>query len=120
MEYKVVIYEDEDGKSQIAEMLDDLNVKARSNKEHRVRLKKISEYVELLKAFGTRAGLPSTRHLEGDIWELRPTNDRILFAYWKDCQFVLLHHYVKKSQKTPQREINQAKRNLKKFLERSE
>lgn len=120
MEYTVVIYEDENGKSSIAEMLDDLNVKARSSKEHRVRLKKISEYVELLKAFGTRAGLPSTRHLEGDIWELRPTNDRILFAHWKDNQFVLLHHFVKKSQKTPQREINQAKRNLNKFLERSE
>ncbi len=65
-------------------------------------------------------GLPSTRHLEGDIWEIRLTNDRILFAHWKDNQFVLLHHYVKKSRKIPQREIDQAKRNLKKFLERSE
>ena len=49
MEYKVVIYEGENEKSPIAEMLADLNVKARSSKEHRVRLKKISEYVELLK-----------------------------------------------------------------------
>jgi phage-related protein len=44
-------------------------------------------------------------------------NDRILFAYWKDDKFILLHHFVKKTQKTPPREIEQAKRNWKDFLE---
>ena len=57
--------------------------------------------------------------IEDDIWELRPMRDRILFAYWKDNKFLLLHHFVKKTQKTPQREIDQAKRNMADFLERS-
>ena len=120
MSYKIVIYEDRQGKSPITEMLNDLNIKARSNKLHRVRLKKISEYIELLRVFGTRAGLPATKHIDGDIWELRPARGRIFFAYWKDNTFVLLHHYIKNTQKTPQKEIDQAKRNLHDFLERNE
>lgn len=42
-----------------------------------------------------------------------------IFFYWKDNKFILLHHFVKKTQKTPQREIEQAAKNLKDFLERS-
>ncbi|MCR5197101.1 MAG: type II toxin-antitoxin system RelE/ParE family toxin [Pseudobutyrivibrio sp.] len=34
-------------------------------------------------------------------------------------RFVLLHQFVKKTQKTPRREIEQAKRELRDFLERS-
>lgn len=117
--YEIEIYEDKDGNAPIADFIEDLNTKANTSKSHRVRLKKISEYLELLKAYGTRAGLPSTRHIEDDIWELRPMQDRILFAYWKDNKFLLLHHFVKKTQKTPQREIDQAKRNMADFLERS-
>ena len=58
------------------------------------------------------------KHLDGEIWELRPIDDRILFAGWVDGAFVLLHSFVKKSQKTPKREIEQAKRELADFKER--
>lgn len=75
--------------------------------------------MQLLKAYDTRTGLPAIKYIEGDIWKLRPTQGRILFAYWKDDKFILLHHFVKKMKKTPRREIDQAKRNLKDFLERS-
>ncbi|MCL2812161.1 MAG: type II toxin-antitoxin system RelE/ParE family toxin [Clostridia bacterium] len=49
---------------------------------------------------------------------MRPTNDRFFFAYWKGDTFVILHHYVKKVQKAPRREIDRAKRNLEDFLKR--
>ena len=117
--HEIEIYEDKNGNSPVADFLEALNVKARTSKEHRVRLKKISEYLQLLKVYGTRAGLPATKYISDDIWELRPTQDRILFAYWKDDKFILLHHFVKKTQKTPQREIERAKRNLKDLMERS-
>lgn len=117
--YEIEIYEDKDGNAPIYDFIEDLNTKAKTSKLDRVRLKKISEYLELLKSYGTRAGLPSTRHIEDDIWELRPMQERILFAYWKDNKFLLLHHFVKKTQKTPQREIDQAKRNMADFMERS-
>jgi phage-related protein len=54
------------------------------------------------------------------IWELRPLRDRILFAGIVDGSFVLLHGYRKQTQKTPAREIEQAKRELSDYLERSE
>lgn len=43
--------------------------------------------------------------LDGEIWELRPIRDRILFARLMDGRFVLLHQFMKKTQKTPKREI---------------
>ncbi|WP_353477518.1 type II toxin-antitoxin system RelE/ParE family toxin [Clostridium sp. MD294] len=43
----------------------------------------------------------------------------MLFAAWDGKSFVLLHHFVKKTQKTPKREIEQAKRNLTDYRERS-
>lgn len=55
-----------------------------------------------------------------NLWELRPTRDRIFFAYWKDNKFILLSHFVKKTQKTPFREIERAERILADFLERNE
>ena len=118
--YEIEIYEDKKGNSPIADFLEKLNIRAKTSKAHRIRLKKISEYIELLRAYGTRAGLPATKHIDGDIWELRPTNDRILFAYWQDDKFILLHHFVKKTRKTPKSEIEKAKGNLYVFLERNE
>ncbi|MDZ5724784.1 type II toxin-antitoxin system RelE/ParE family toxin [Acetobacterium sp. K1/6] len=37
------------------------------------------------------------KHIDGDIWELRPLADRIFFFYWKDNTFVLLHYFHKKT-----------------------
>ena len=53
---------------------------------------------------------PVTKHLDGEIWELRPLRNRFLYAYYKDNRFVILHHFLKKTQKTPKREIEQAKK----------
>ncbi len=61
---------------------------------------------------------PILNNLEDEIWELRPLRDRILFVAWIDGSFVLLHHFVKKTQKTPRREIEKAKREMKDLKER--
>ncbi|MGM0653051.1 MAG: type II toxin-antitoxin system RelE/ParE family toxin [Bacillota bacterium] len=118
--FEIEIYEDAKGNSPISDYFERLNEKAQTSKNERIRLKKISEYLELLKHHGTRIGLPVTKHIGDKIWELRPTNDRILFAHWKGNTFILLHHFVKKTKKTPKSEIEKAKHNLKDFLERSQ
>lgn len=76
-------------------------------------------HIKALETYGIRIGEPQVKHLDGNLWELRPLSHRIIFFYWKDNKFILLHHFVKKTQKTPQREIEQAAKNLKDFLERS-
>lgn len=46
-------------------------------------------------------------------------NSNSIFYYFRDNTFILLHHFLKKTKKTPRREIEQAKRNLADHLERS-
>ncbi|MCL2343515.1 MAG: type II toxin-antitoxin system RelE/ParE family toxin [Firmicutes bacterium] len=116
--FKIEIFADRDGNSPILQFLDGLNKTAQTNKDSRIRLKIITRYFNALREYGTQVGMPFVRHIEGDLWELRPADDRFFFAYWTGKTFIILHHYVKKSQKTPLREIEQAKRNLKEFLER--
>jgi len=38
--YEIEIYEDKNANSPIADLLEELNVKSRSNKQYRIRLKK--------------------------------------------------------------------------------
>ena len=64
------------------------------------------------------AGEPYVKHLDGDIWELRPLRDRIFFVGWVRGSFLLLHYFTKKTQKTPIRELEKAKRKLVDLKER--
>ncbi len=118
--FEYITYRDSKGNDEFENWIKELARKSKSSKNERIQLKKIFEYLEILRINGTRAGEKYVKHIEGDIWELRPLENRILYAYWKDNMFVLLHHFKKKTQKTPRREIEQAKNNLKDFLERND
>lgn len=116
--HELIFYEDSNGNSPVLEFLK--NIANPVSKSERIRLKKVQEYLNVLQTYGKSAGEPFIKHLDGDIWELRPTSDRILFAGVIGNDFVLLHQFEKKTQKTPRREIRQAEKELKDFLERSE
>ena len=116
--HEIYFYEDKDGKSPVYEYMQDLS--QRSDKDSRINLAKIQDYINVLHEHGKAAGEPYIKHIDGDIWEIRPIRNRIFFAGWIDDSFILLHHFIKKTQKTPKREIDQAKRNLKDMQERSE
>lgn len=115
--FDVVYYENKQGESEIEEYITSLSEK--EDKDSRINANKIAEYIFRLQQYGTRIGKPTIDKIEGtELWELRPLRNRIFFAYWKDNMFVLLHHFVKKTNKTPRREIEQAERNLKDWKER--
>ena len=95
-------------------------LEADTSKDNRIKKNKIYTHIDVLKNKGTAAGMPYIKHLDGDIWELRPIRDRILFAGVYGDAFVLLHYFVKKTQKTPRAEIEQAKRELQDFINRGE
>lgn len=107
--FNIEFYSTADGVSELWHFLDDLQKKAVTNKDARIQHKQITQYIQLLEDHGTRLGEPVTKHLEEDIWELRPGNNRVLFFYHKDNTYVLLHQFRKKTQKTPRREIRKAK-----------
>ena len=115
---KVIFYKDKKGNEPVYEYMQSLNKK--KSKDSRIKLNKIGDYIQILCEYGTTAGEPYMKHLEGYIWELRPLRDRILFAGYVDGSFVLLHQFMKKTQKTPRREIEQAKLELQDFKERGD
>ena len=115
--FKIRIYKDPQGNQPIKEYLTKLADK--SDKDSRIKLEKIDYYLQALREYGTRAGDPFVKHIDGDIWELRPLRDRFFFFCWHGDSFILLHHFVKKTPKTPPKEIEQAKHNQKDFIERS-
>jgi phage-related protein len=108
--YGIVFYIDQRGVAPVYEYIRNLGLK--SGKGSRVKYNKTNEYIEVLSSLGTMAGEPFLKHIDGGIWELRPLSDRIFFAAFDKGQFILLHHFAKKTQKTPRREIDTAKRRL--------
>ena len=116
--YSINFYRDKDGHEPIIEYLKKL--RKRNDKNRRINLNKINDYIEALSKYGTYLGEPYIKHLDGEIWELRPLKNRIMFFGYDGKQFVLLSHFIKKTQKTPKREIDKAKRLMKDYLERNE
>ena len=111
--HTIYFYKDKNGNEPVLDYMRELA--SQKSKDSRIKLNKLNDYIELLSQHGTRTGEPYIKHLEDEIWELRPLRDRILFVAWLDGSFVLLHHFVKK---TPRREIEKAMRELKDLKER--
>ena len=107
--YNVIFYKDKKGREPVKDYI--VSLKAKRTKDSSIKFNKILDYLDLLEEHGTRAGEPYMKHLDGEIWELRPLKDRILF-------FVLLSQFRKMTQKTPKREIAKAKRRMNDFMER--
>jgi len=63
--------------------------------------------------FGWPQGMPMVRKLEHRLWEVRTdlgeNTARVIFTLI-DSQMVLLHGFIKKSQKTPSVDLNTARR----------
>ena len=79
--------------------------------------KPIGEDIKTLQ-FGWPVGMPLARKMADDLWELRSHMPagiaRTFFTVYRN-QIVLMHGFVKKSQKTPTNELAIAKRRLNKL-----
>jgi len=118
--YKIIFYKDKNGKSEVQEYLQVLAKTRNNNKDSKIKLNKITAYINLLSLRGLSLGEPYIKHLDNEVWELRPLRDRILFAYWDNNKFILLHQFMKQTEKTPAGEIERAKRNLEDYRKRSD
>ncbi|MBQ9879717.1 MAG: type II toxin-antitoxin system RelE/ParE family toxin [Clostridia bacterium] len=118
--FNVEFFEDKNGRSELWDFLEELRTRSDTNKDLRVQYKQIIFCIELLKENGTRLPENITKHLDDGIWELRPGNNRVLYFFFRDDTYVLLHHFRKKTQKTPAREIEKAKRERTDYISRKE
>ncbi len=75
--------------------------------------KVIGEDIKLIQ-FRWPLGMPLVRKMEADLWEARSNlpqgNISRVFFTVSGSQMILLHGFIKKSQKTPKKEIEQARR----------
>jgi phage-related protein len=85
--------------------------------------KRVGEDIKTVE-FGWPVGMPVCRSVGGGIYEVRSdlTHNRIarvLFYFDKNGRMVLLHGFIKKTQRTPDEDLDLARRNKKKH-ERSQ
>ena len=117
--YEVSHYKDRNGRSPIKDYIDRLNnLAAKGDKDSHIKAGQIAAHIVRLERLGHRIREPYAKNLGNGLWELRPIRDRILYAAWENNSFILLHIFKKDTQKTPKREIEQAKRNLADIRER--
>ncbi|MBH8605909.1 type II toxin-antitoxin system RelE/ParE family toxin [Thermoactinomyces sp. CICC 10522] len=113
--WETIEYVKANGRRPTSEFLDSLPIKQRE---------KVIRNMLLLERFGLRWGMPFTEHLGDGIWELRTKISsniyRVLLFHWKDNYLVFTHGFTKKTQKTPKREIEKAKRYRADFLNNPE
>jgi phage-related protein len=73
-------------------------------------------YAETMERYGPNLGMPHTRAMGGGLFELRLKGPdgiaRVFFSRVGGQRIVILHHFVKKSSKTPPNEIAIARRRL--------
>jgi len=109
--WKVLYYETSSGKSPIFEFIQSFEMKTRA---------KITSTIDLLIEHGINLGLPYSKKLVGsDLWEIRilgTNNIRIFYVAIINRQFLLLHGFKKKKQKTDKREIDLAEKRLDEYL----
>lgn len=74
------------------------------------------QVLDLLREYGLHLGMPHARPIAG-MWELRGGANRIFYVAVKGRRFILLHGYQKRSQATPRREIETARRRWADFLD---
>ena len=84
----------------------------------RARFARIAELIETLGL--EKVGHPHVRHLEDSLWEIRMTGksgiSRAIYVTAKACRVVIVRVFIKKTQKTPRREIELALERAKEIL----
>ena len=112
-EYDVIFYEKENGEIPIKTILDSLDVKMRA---------RAYKYIALLAHNGSSLREPYSKYLDDNILELRikfgTDISRILYFFFVGRKIILTNGFIKKTQKTPQREIELAKKYRLDFLKR--
>ena len=105
MNIEVDFYELPDGTEPVREFLNSLDIKMRA---------KMYREIDLLVMNGPELREPHSQHLDDGIFELRAKQSnnisRVLYFFFVGKKAVLTNGFVKKTMKTPKREIELAKK----------
>ncbi len=75
---------------------------------------------ELLEEFGAKLPLPHAKYMGNDLYELRFKGTdgaiRVFYFFMEARSIIFLHAFVKKSSKTPEKELSVALKRIKNYL----
>ena len=112
--FQVEFYETEDGENPVADFLDSLENKMAA---------KLIGLMELLEEKGNELGMPYSKHLGNQIFELRckfgSNITRALYFFYSGKKIIITNGFVKKTQKTPSGEIELAERRRADWMNRN-
>jgi len=106
--FEIKYYRNIDGYSELEEDILNLAKKGVTNKNDRIQVNQIFYVIDLLKYNGNNLPSSISKHITKDIYELRPGHNRVLYFYFCNKTFVLLHMFRKKTNKTPRNETQKA------------
>lgn len=69
---------------------------------------KITRYIELLEDYGFNLKMPYSKRITANLYELRIHRQQEIRIFYTIKRETLLHGFIKKTNKTPQREIETA------------
>ncbi len=103
--FEIIFYTKKDSSMPAQEFISSLDPKMKA---------KILRIIDLLEVNGPLTRLPYSEHLEDGIFEIRAIQGsnitRVLYFFTKGQKIVLTHGFKKKTQKTPRKEIELAKK----------
>ena len=113
MAFEIEFYSTEDGREPVADFLDSLDPKMSA---------KLVGLMEILEEKGTELRMPYSEHLEDGIFELRCKQGsnitRVMYFFYVGKKIVATNGFVKKTQKTPAKELKLAKERRADWLSR--
>ena len=108
-------YERENGEQPAKEFMLSLDKKLRA---------KLADTIMILQDNGYELREPYSKHISEGIFELRAKQGsditRVMYFFYVDRHIILTNGFIKKTQKTPQSEIEKAKRYRSDYLKRKE
>jgi phage-related protein len=113
-DWSVEFYSDSDGDSPVLDWYGSLDDKAKA---------KLIWIFQLLETNGIEVGMPYIKPLGDKLYEVRADVNRntfrVIYFLYTGRRFILLHGFRKKTQKTPEKELERARKYLEDFLERN-
>lgn len=93
------------------DVLSNLEIEKFIRSLERISIERTARTVLLLKTFGNTLNMPHSKHIDINLFELRVRGRQEIriFYFFKNQQAILLSGFIKKSNKTPGREIERAK-----------
>ena len=109
-EWKIVYYNNNRGEKVVMEEILSFGLKNSAE---------IFHTIDLLNRYGVALTGRHIKHIEDKLWELRIDRYRVLYFAFRNKTFVMLRCFIKKTNKTPRKEINLAMHRLDDYIFRT-